>query len=81
MTVCMQTESKSVAKVHADKENGRITLSTKEFEDDFHVSCLQDSKIQCSVEKVSSQTLTLEGTVHLTGRVDVELSRAMLRKR
>ena len=25
-------------KVHSDKKNGRITLSTKEFEDDMHAS-------------------------------------------
>ena len=31
-------------KVHADTENGRITLSTKEFEDDDHVSRHQDLK-------------------------------------
>ena len=76
----MYAESEWVTKVHADKENGRITLSTKEFEDDFHVSRLQDSKMQFTAEKFSAQSSTWEGTAHLTGRVDVELSRAMLRK-
>lgn len=34
---CLE-EFRSSSKVHADKKNGRITLSTKEFEDDDHAS-------------------------------------------
>ena len=34
---CSATNCRTKAEVHADKENGRITLSTKEFEDDDHV--------------------------------------------